>query len=182
MTNRGTKTKPSWSDLKSRLAGWDAIALMDLIHDLYAASRDNQLFLHTRFALGNDILQSYKQMIADGIAPDVMKQNARVSVKAANKAISDYKKAGGKPEQLAELMVFFCEEAAAFSAAYGCDDEAYFNALLRTFDQALGVAQSLPEDQWNALLERLGRVRTVSHKLGYGVGDAMDDILGQYGV
>ena len=31
-------------------------------------------------------------------------------------------------------------------------------------------------------LERLERVRTISHKLGYGVGDAMDDILGQYGV
>ena len=56
------------------------------------------------------------------------------------------------------------------------------NALLRTFNQALGVAQGLPEDQWKAFLERLEQVRSVSHKLGYGVGDAMDDILGQYGV
>ena len=56
------------------------------------------------------------------------------------------------------------------------------NALLRTFNQALGVAQGLPEDQWNVFLERLQRVRSVSHKLGYGVGGAMDDILGQYGV
>jgi hypothetical protein len=179
MTNKRTKAKPNWSDIKSQLADWDRARLMDLLHDLYTANKDNQLFLHTRFAVGSDVLKPYKQTIARWIAPDVLSRQT-ISLKAANKAISDYRKAEGHPRGLAELMVFYCEEASGFSAAYGCDDEVYLDALVRTFAQALQIAAGLPTDQWNALLGRLAQIRTVSHDLGYGVGDAMDDLLAKH--
>ena len=44
------KTAPSWSDVKARLADFDRVGLVGLVQDLYAASKDNQAFLHTRFA------------------------------------------------------------------------------------------------------------------------------------
>ena len=59
----------------------------------------------------------------------------------AKKAISEYKKAIGQPEDLAELMVFCCERAAGFSDDVGLQDEGYFDALVRMFersDPALG--------------------------------------------
>ncbi len=49
------KTAPGWSDVKNRLAGLDRAGLLGLVQDLYAASKDNQAFLHTRFDLGGNV-------------------------------------------------------------------------------------------------------------------------------
>src|SRR3712207_7311676 len=53
MATKPKKAAPSWSDVKGRLAEFDRTALLGLVQDLYAASKDNQAFLHTRFALGD---------------------------------------------------------------------------------------------------------------------------------
>jgi hypothetical protein len=45
------KKTPSWVDVKARLADIDRAGLIGLVQDLYAASKDNQAFLHTWFAL-----------------------------------------------------------------------------------------------------------------------------------
>ena len=175
------KNRPSWSDLKTRLADLDRAGLIGLVQDLYAASKDNQVFLHARFGLGDDVLKPYKTTIDRWIAPDVFK-NQDISVAKAKKAISDYKKAIGRPEGLAELMVLYCERAAGFSNEYGLDDEGYLDALVRMFDQALKVVAALPEDPRSDLFARLDAVRDVSHNLGYGVGEEMDALLSEYGI
>jgi ribosome assembly protein YihI (activator of Der GTPase) len=77
-------------------------------------------------------------------------------------------------------MVFYCESAAGFSNDIGCQDEGYFDALVNMFEQALkGTCQLSARDR-DALIARLDRVRTISHNLGYGVGDDMDDLLAKY--
>lgn len=48
-------SRPTWSDVKARLADLDRAGLMGLIQDLYAASKDNQAFLHARFLLSDDV-------------------------------------------------------------------------------------------------------------------------------
>ncbi len=175
------KAEASWSDVKSRLAAFDRAGLLSLLQDLYAASKDNQAFLHARFALGGDVLKPYKATIDRWLWPDVLK-NQDISVAKAKKAIADYKKAVGHPDGLAELMVFFCEQAAGFCDDIGLQDEGFFDALVRMFEQALKTIAVLPEAQRPALRTRLGEVRRVSHNFGYGVGDDMDDLLAEYGV
>ncbi|MBE7942479.1 hypothetical protein IM725_18070 [Ramlibacter aquaticus] len=174
------KSSPTWSDVKSRLAGVDRAGLLGLVQDLYAASKDNQAFLHARLGLGDDVLKPYKTIIDRWLWPDVFK-NQDTSVTKAKKAIADYKKAIGQPEGLAELAVFFCERAVGFSSDVGLQDEGYFNALVRMFEQALTTIGSLPEDRWHALPARLDAVRRLGHNLGYGVGDDMDDLLSRSG-
>ena len=66
-----TKKKLSWSDVKATLADFDRPALIALAQDLYAASKDNQAFLHARFGLGDDVLQPYKATIDRWLWPDV---------------------------------------------------------------------------------------------------------------
>src|SRR3954451_2609267 len=128
MATKPKKAAPSWSDVKARLAEFDRTALLGLVQDLYAASKDNQAFLHTRFGLGGDALKPYKATIDRWLSPNVYR-NQDVSVSKAKKAIADYKKASGRPEGLAELMVFFCERAAAFAREFGFQDTP-FRALL----------------------------------------------------
>jgi hypothetical protein len=64
-------------------------------------------------------------------------------VAKAKKAIADYKKAVGYPEGMAELSVFYCEEAIAFARDFGLDDESYYSALVLMYGQALKQTLSL---------------------------------------
>ena len=63
MGKRQPKSLPTWNDVKAKVADFDRAALLDLIHDLYAAHKENQLFLHTRFGLEMDVLEPYKEII-----------------------------------------------------------------------------------------------------------------------
>ena len=107
-------------------------------------------------------------------------RNQDTSVSQAKRAISDYRKAVGDPEGLAELMVFYCEQAAGFCSDIGQQDEGYFDALVRLFEQALQCVNTLPANGRNGLIARLDRVREISHAFGYGVGDDMDFLLAKY--
>jgi hypothetical protein len=182
LATKNTKKKaPGWSDVKTKLSNFDRSGLIGLVQDLYATSKDNQTFLHARFSLGDDVLAPYKATIDRWLWPDVFR-NQDTSVAKAKRAISDYKKAIGQSEGLAELMVFYCERAAGFSDDIGLQDEGYFDALVRMFEQTLKTIAALPNEPRSALRDRLDVVRRISHNFGYGVGDGMDALLAEYGV
>ena len=77
-------------------------------------------------------------------------------------------------------MVFYCERAAGFCSDVGYQDDGYFDALVRMFDQALKLIAQLTASDRNPLIARLDRVRIISHNFGYGVSDVMDCLLAQY--
>lgn len=175
------KSAPSWADVKSKLNDFDRSGLIGLLQGLYAANKDNQNFLHARFALGGDVLKPYKVTIERWLWPDVFKRQD-ISVAKAKKAIADYKKAIDHPDGLVELMVFYCERADGFSNDVGLQDESYFNALVRMFEEALKAISALPEARQPELLARLDVVRRISRNFGYVVGDEMNDLLCKYTV
>ena len=179
MANRQSKSKPTWANVKAKLAGFDRTALLSLVQNLYAAQKENQAFLHARLGLGEDVLEPYKKTIDRWLWPDVFRRQ-ETSVSKAKQAISDYKKALGDPEGLAELMVFYCERAAGFSKGVSHDDAGYFDALVRMFEQSLKITNTLAGNARRGLLTRLDRVRNISHEFGYGVGDEMDVLLSEF--
>jgi len=173
------KKAASWSDVKARLTHFDHDGLLGLLHDLYSAGKDNQVFLHARFGLGEDVLAPYKASINRWLWPDMFK-NQNASVAEAKKSIANYKKAIGHPDGLAELMVFYCERASGFSVEVGLQDEGFFVPLVRMFEQALQAIARLPEAQRPPLVERLKLVQDISQGIGYGVDDAMSALLVEY--
>ena len=50
-----TKTAASWTSVKTGLRDFDRTALLGLLQDLYAASKDNQAFLHACLNLGGNL-------------------------------------------------------------------------------------------------------------------------------
>jgi hypothetical protein len=179
MAKPKSKSQPMWTDVKAKLAGFDRAGLLGLIQNLYILQKDNQRFLHARFGLGDDVLKPFKETIERWLWPDVFR-NQDTSVSKAKQAIAEYRKAVGDPEGMSELMVFYCEQAAGFCSDICNDDEGYFDALVRMFEQALKLADTLPADRRNGLVARLERVRVTSHNFGYGVGDDMDYLLSKY--
>ncbi len=179
MAKRQSKSQPTWTDVKAKLAAFDRAALLDLLHQLYAAHKDNQAFLHARFDLGEDVLEPYKKTIERWLWPDVFR-NQDTSVAKAKQSISDYKKAVGDPAGLTELRVFYCEQAAGYCRDIGYQGEGFFDALVRMFEQALKSANMLPANDRDSMIARLDGVRDISHAFGYGVGDDMDYLIAKY--
>jgi len=173
--------KPKWKDLKLRMQELDRGALLELIQDLYSANKDTQVFLHARFSLGDDVLRPYKETIDRWLWPDVFKQQD-TSIAKGKKAVADYKKAVGQPAGVAELSVYYCERGVGFANDVGLQDEGYFAALVRMFEQAVLTMLALPQAQRAPLLARLDAVSKLAANLGYGVGDQMDEILAGHGV
>lgn len=169
-----------WSDLKARLTDLDRAGLIALLRDLHAASRDNQVFLHTRFGLVDDVLGPYKATVDRWLSPDVLK-NQDISITKAKKAISDYRKAVGEPQGLAELMVYFCERGMGFCVQYAPDDEPLLDALVRMYAQALVAIKAVAEDQRAALIERLEDLCPIAHRIGDDIEDELTSLLDRHG-
>lgn len=66
---RPPRARVPWSQVKAKLTDFDRAGLIGLLQDLYAASKENQAFLHSRFGLGEDPLRPYKQTIARSLGP-----------------------------------------------------------------------------------------------------------------
>jgi len=132
---RSKNASPTWSDVRVALLHFDRAGLLGLVQDLYTASKDNQAFLHARLGLGHDQLQPFKARISRWIFPDLMKGQP-ISVSKAKKAIGDYKKAIGRPDGMAELSIFYCEEAFGFLESCSMEDESYFVALIRMYERS----------------------------------------------
>jgi hypothetical protein len=97
------KNRNTWTDVKAKLKEFDRASLFGLLQSLYAAHKDNQTFLHARFGLGESVLEPYKKTIDRWLWPDLFRKQD-TSVSQAKRAISDYTKAVGDSEGLAELQ------------------------------------------------------------------------------
>lgn len=175
---RKRSNRPTWGDIKAKLREFDRPGLLGLIQALYEANPENRLFLQSRLNPTADVLQPYKKTISRWVYPDGMNQD--VSVAKAKKAVADYKKAVGDPLQLADLMVFYCEEAINFSVDVGMEGDSWFNAILIMFRDALRLLPELPQADRNALLRRLEDVTRIGQDVGYGVGAAMNYMMSEY--
>ena len=165
----------TWNDLKAELAQFDRAGLLGLLKDLCALRPENRAFLAARLGVGSDPLTPFKKLISRWVYPDLMKGQG-VSVAKAKKAIADYRKAIGRPEGMAELCIFYCEEAARLIGDCGMEDEAYFSALVRMFEQGLTEATESPNAERDKMLKRLDAVRGSLRGIGWGVSDAVNEI------
>jgi hypothetical protein len=169
------KSSPTWIDVKASLLAFDRAGLLGLIQDLYAMSKDNEAFLHARLRLGRKQLEPYKARISKSICPDMMR-NEPISVSKAKKAIADYKKAIGHPEGLAELSIFYCEEAVNLLESCSMEDEGYFVALIRMYGRALTFVSKLAPAERAAYLKRLDKLRPRTRCVAWGVEDNLNDL------
>jgi hypothetical protein len=166
---------PRRTDVAAVLLTFDRTSLLGLLQDFYAANKANQTILHARLKLGQDQLVPYKARISRSICPDLSRDRP-ISVSEAMKAIAAYKKAIGRPEGLAELSVFYCEEALRFLEACGLKDESYFAAFLRTYDQCLRLVSLLPMTEHDTYLGRIARLETRGRRLGWDVQHEVESL------
>lgn len=171
------KTQPTWTDVKSVLAQMRREELISTIDALYKLRKENKQFLHTRFKLGENALDEYKQKISKGVNPSSVK--TKISFKNARQALSDYKNAIGDPEGLAELMVFYCQECTEYIRQYGVWEQ-YADATVNIwFDTLKHITKLSPAKQlhyWKKLESALIRMGDV----GWGVNDCINEFMSEF--
>jgi hypothetical protein len=173
------KRMPSWSDVRAVLARLGQPDLLELISDLYRLSKDNKVFLHTRYAAGDDVLGPYKKIIKECMYPDVL--NEPVRIPRAKRAISDYSKAirDGKGE--AELLTYFVECGHKFTLNYGDVDEDFYDSLMEVYGQAINKVLTLPDHEQGDFRKRLKKIMLSSNGIGWGYHDSLcDDYYGSF--
>jgi hypothetical protein len=166
--SKGDSEKPTWQQVKARLEGVERAGLLALLQDLYRGSQANQRFLQARFELGADPLRPYKKEIARWLFPDF---DEEYSIAKAKAVISAYRAAVGAPGGLADLKVFFCEQASEFCVDVGLDDLGFYDALGRMFRDAIQSVALLPPEIGGVLWVRLQAVRDRCQDFGFGAGD-----------
>ncbi len=172
---RSKNASPTWSDVKTALLAFDRAGLQGLVQDLYTANKENQAFLHARLGLGHDQLQPFKASISRWISPDLLKGQP-ISVSKAKKAIADYKRAIGRPDGMAELAIFYCEEAFGLLESCSIEDESYFASLIRMYERSLEFVSSLPPAERPTYLERLDKLRSRANQIGWAVEEELNSL------
>jgi hypothetical protein len=162
---RSKIVSPTWRDVRAALLDFDRAGLRGLVQDLYTASKDNQAFLHARLGLGHDQLRPFKLM-----------KGQPISTSKAKKAIADYKKAIGLADGMAELSIFYCEEALGFLESCGIEDESYFAALIRMYGRSIEFVSSLSPAERTTYIQRLGSLRSRGRNVGWAVEEEFNSL------
>ena len=166
---------PTWANVKAFLLTFDRAGLPRAGSRPLRCEQGQSSILACTVWLGSRSarpLQNY-YLALDKPRPD---EEQTVSVSKVKKAIADYDKALGRQEGLAELSIFFCEEAFSFVEGCSFSDEQYFVALIRMYDRSVNRVLSLPLAERRAYVERLGKLRTRAKRVGWGVEDELNDL------
>ena len=168
--------RKKWSEVKARLEALDRKGLVSLLGDLYDANVANRRFLHSRLTPGSRAIEEYRRLVADAIYPDPFSKR-RVSVRDAAAAIVEYRRSTGDASGIVDLMLTFVEAGTEQAADLGYGDEAYFGALQIRLDAVAKEFETLPEEVRANVRARLGRIQVRAHDVGWGFGDAVDELV-----
>ncbi len=160
--------------LKSFLMSKDKDEIIKLVLDLYSARKEAKEYLDF-FAEPNEEqkLEQYKHIIREEFYPSGKRQpKPRLSV--CRKALSDFKKLNPSEESIAELMVFYMENACQFTHDYGDMWEQYYDSVEGNFDRTLRYI--VLYDLWDKYDSRINQCLQWASRCGWGFPYALNDM------
>jgi hypothetical protein len=167
--------KQTWSTVKSAVAKLSNSELLSLVAELYRLSKQNQAFLHARYADADAAMEDCKKIISECLYPD-MQRDRPLQVAKAKKAIADFCKTVANPVLHSELMVYFLEQGNSFTVEYGDIDADFYEALLAMAHRAVNSICDLPKEKQKPFTERIAKVVRSSSGIGWGYHDELAEI------
>jgi len=125
-----------------------------LLPDLYDASETNRRFLQTRYAPFAGVLENYRRLVSEAVAPDPFSRQP-VRLRDATAAITEYRRATGDVAGCIDLMLEFVEAGTAQTADGGGGDDAYFSAPERKVREVTRAIGDLGDKQRGVAIDRL---------------------------
>jgi hypothetical protein len=77
---------------------------------------------------------------------------------------------------MAELLIFYCEEAFGFLESCSIEDESYFAALIRMYGRSIEFVSRLPPAERTTYLDRLDKLRSRGRNVGWAVAEEFNNL------
>ncbi len=171
-----SKKQKQLDEINLLLNGFDKKQLIHLLNDLYNLSTDNQIFFHTRFLIGDELLATYKQILKKALNPDLQYGESLDMIKAGN-AIKQFVMATDFPMAEADLKIYYVECGNSFTLNYGDIDEEFYEALAEMYEEAVETVLELPPEDQYEFIVRLYDIITSVSDIGWGYPDELHDIF-----
>ncbi|HEV2438179.1 MAG TPA: hypothetical protein VG077_19475 [Verrucomicrobiae bacterium] len=165
-----------WQSIRQRLNDWSKPALIALVKDLYEVSPDNRDFLHARFQADESpgaALEKYRRKIVEQFFPP--RDDGKLKLGEARKAIRDYRKATGNLEGTIDLMLTYVENGTEFTQEFGDINESFYNSLESVLNEMAQLLMAEGREFYPKFRERAQRLATRADGIGWGYGDALRD-------
>jgi hypothetical protein len=163
---------PTWTHLKQALSDYEKPELLRLLQELYNLNADNKLFLASRL-IETDLealAEPYRKAIQAEFNP--RSGFPRLNLRAARKAINDFKKACHDPTAIADLMIFYVEQGVICTNTYGDISEGFYNSLESVYAEALKVITSTGDPGViETFRPRLRQIVRNTSSIGWGFHD-----------
>ncbi len=122
----------SKAQLKKHLASLDKSQIIEVVMELYEARKEAKDYLEFYLNPNEDAkLESFKKIIGNEFYPSRGEPKTRFSV--CRKAVTDFLKLKPSPDKVADLMLFYSEQACQFSYDYGDMWEAFLFCCRKPF-------------------------------------------------
>ncbi|MDO4692993.1 MAG: DUF6155 family protein [Porphyromonadaceae bacterium] len=167
----------SKAKLKSVLLGMEKKQIIEVMLELYNASKEAKGYLDF-FAEPNEKekIKEYKAIIEKEFYPGGKKEpQLRFSV--CRKAISDFRKLKPSAESMADLMLFYIENACRFTHEYGDMWEQYYTSVEGNFARTLEFI--VEHDLLEQFHPRIKQCLSWVDGCGWGFSDTLGDTYGE---
>lgn len=154
----------------------------EIIQDIVKLFKENknvQEYYRLKFdPVSDDIIKKYKKIIQNEFFPDRGFGKFRLSV--ARNSISDYKKSGGPPGGVVELMLYYVENCLDFTDTYGDINENFYNSTVNMYEKAaiLATKNNLIEEYRKNFKKILDMALNIS--IGWGLQENIEEIYDEY--
>lgn len=160
----------SKSSVKKLLKSFTKEQIIDVVMELYDARKEAKEFLEF-FAQPNEEskVEEYKRIIEAEFFP--LRGDAKLRFSVCKKAISDFKKLKPSPTALADLMVYYMENACEFTGTFGDMWEQYYESVEGNFKRTLDFL--VDNDLLAQFQPRIKKCLEWTDKCGWGFPDVL---------
>ncbi|MEZ4661706.1 MAG: DUF6155 family protein [Caldilineaceae bacterium] len=169
--------QPTWSQVKRALSSLDQSELLDLIGDLFKLNADNKVFLASRYIHSDPqtLMEPYRKAIRAEFNPG--RGFPRLNLRAARKALHDFKKACDDPALIADLMIYYVEQGVICTKNYGDIDERFYDSLESVYSAAIQtIVDTGDAEVAEHFRPRMAKIVRNTSGIGWGFHDALNDM------
>ncbi|MEZ4860168.1 MAG: hypothetical protein R3C14_02620 [Caldilineaceae bacterium] len=115
--------------------------------------------------------------LIDGVFIPPRRGFPRLNLRAARKAVNDFKKACREPAAVADLMIFYVEQGVICTNNYGDIDESFYASLESVYAEAIQLIKRIGEEEVTEdLRPRLHRIVYDTSGIGWGFHDELSQL------
>lgn len=167
----------SKAKLKKYINSLDKPQIIEVIMELYDARKEAKEYLE--FYMNpdeNNKLEDFKKIIQNEFYPSRGEPKTRFSV--CRKAVTDFMKLKPSPDKVADLMLFYSEQACQFSYDYGDMWDAFYSATENHFSRTMKFLSEY--GMVKVYKKRIKQILKLTEVCGWGFPDSMYGIYEDY--